>query len=326
MNMQDESLKSTGPTCGDGGMLPRFLPTPTTVDRKSRKAMTASRGNARRQGGGNSSTPGLEQVVELMEGQLPSEMRDVELAPAAKAWKTGALTSSVAVSLASRYRLREDRKALPMSDGCGTKCSEFARYSARDGYWRKTCRGYSQQVMFEENSSERWCQTWPRSLLIVAEAGCEAIAYRLPTLGPRISGTGCLLLPTPNKWDGERGADAREREGSGGPNLLHAVKMYPTPTDVSKGGGSSRSGDRIDEIPTLQGMARKGMWPTPQARDHFPPHTPEAIAKQKEAGHGCSNLNDVTGGQLNPTWVEWLMGFPLGWTDLDAWAMLWFLP
>ncbi len=24
------------------------------------------------------------------------------------------------------------------------------------------------------------------------------------------------------------------------------------------------------------------------------------------------------GGKLNPTWVEWLMGFPLGWTDLDA--------
>lgn len=23
-----------------------------------------------------------------------------------------------------------------------------------------------------------------------------------------------------------------------------------------------------------------------------------------------------TGGQLNPTWVEWLMGWPLGWTDL----------
>jgi hypothetical protein len=23
------------------------------------------------------------------------------------------------------------------------------------------------------------------------------------------------------------------------------------------------------------------------------------------------------GGKLNPTWVEWLMGFPLGWTDLE---------
>jgi hypothetical protein len=22
-------------------------------------------------------------------------------------------------------------------------------------------------------------------------------------------------------------------------------------------------------------------------------------------------------GHLNPTWVEWLMGFPLGWTDLE---------
>jgi hypothetical protein len=22
-------------------------------------------------------------------------------------------------------------------------------------------------------------------------------------------------------------------------------------------------------------------------------------------------------GKLNPTWVEWLMGFPLGWTDLE---------
>jgi hypothetical protein len=23
----------------------------------------------------------------------------------------------------------------------------------------------------------------------------------------------------------------------------------------------------------------------------------------------------ASGGQLNPTWVEWLMGWPLGWTD-----------
>jgi hypothetical protein len=43
--------------------------------------------------------------------------------------------------------------------------------------------------------------------------------------------------------------------------------LLPTPTDVSKGGGSSRSGNRIDEIPTLQGMARRGKWPTPRAND-----------------------------------------------------------
>ena len=29
-----------------------------------------------------------------------------------------------------------------------------------------------------------------------------------------------------------------------------------------------------------------------------------------------SALTPQNGGQLNPTWVEWLMGWPLGWTDL----------
>jgi len=30
------------------------------------------------------------------------------------------------------------------------------------------------------------------------------------------------------------------------------------------------------------------------------------------------NLSAATGGQLNPPWVEWLMGFPIGWTDLEG--------
>ena len=29
-------------------------------------------------------------------------------------------------------------------------------------------------------------------------------------------------------------------------------------------------------------------------------------------------LNAIAGGALNPTWVEWLMGWPLGWTDCGA--------
>src|SRR6185436_3852776 len=37
------------------------------------------------------------------------------------------------------------------------------------------------------------------------------------------------------------------------------------------------------------------------------------------------NLSTASTGQLNPTWVEWLMGFPIGWTVLDAAAMEWFL-
>ena len=26
----------------------------------------------------------------------------------------------------------------------------------------------------------------------------------------------------------------------------------------------------------------------------------------------------TAGGSLNPNWVEWLMGYPIGWTDLEG--------
>ncbi len=32
----------------------------------------------------------------------------------------------------------------------------------------------------------------------------------------------------------------------------------------------------------------------------------------------AASLPEAVNGTLNPTWVEWLQGFPLGWTDLDA--------
>lgn len=43
---------------------------------------------------------------------------------------------------------------------------------------------------------------------------------------------------------------------------------------------------RTDEIDS-------GLWPTPNARDHMPAHTPEYIAKHKANGHGMSNLSDI---------------------------------
>lgn len=54
-------------------------PTPDTINRKSRKALTASTDNGRRSGGGNSSPPGLEQVAEIQAGIMPTELDDVDL-------------------------------------------------------------------------------------------------------------------------------------------------------------------------------------------------------------------------------------------------------
>ena len=59
--------------------------------------------------------------------------------------------------------------------------------------------------------------------------------------------------------------------------------------------------------PNLSGMVK--LWPTPRvggSRGNSP----------VGAKHG--DLAAVAGGQLNPTWVEWLMGYPIGWTDLSA--------
>jgi hypothetical protein len=37
--------------------------------------------------------------------------------------------------------------------------------------------------------------------------------------------------------------------------------------------------------------------------------------RNRERGDPTPTLPDQVGGQLNPTWVEWLRGFPAGWTD-----------
>lgn len=43
---------------------------------------------------------------------------------------------------------------------------------------------------------------------------------------------------------------------------------------------------------------------------------PEMLRIVEEVRHAPS-LSDHVGGALNPEWVEWLMGFPVGWTDLE---------
>ena len=49
-------------------------------------------------------------------------------------------------------------------------------------------------------------------------------------------------------------------------------------------------------------------WPTPLARDWK-----AGAASQRDRRRACP-LPDAVSGRLNPDWVEWLMGFPPGWT------------
>jgi hypothetical protein len=45
-------------------------------------------------------------------------------------------------------------------------------------------------------------------------------------------------------------------------------------------------------------------------------HNAKEGAHPSEYNRNTPTLATHAGGQLNPTWVEWLMGWPLGWTDL----------
>lgn len=69
-----------------------------------------------------------------------------------------------------------------------------------------------------------------------------------------------------------------------------------------------------------------GLWPTakatirgdcPSERLRRTPDLPSAI-KMRPLPDGSEPLQD---GQLNPQWVEWFMGWPIGWTELKPLAM-----
>ncbi len=58
------------------------------------------------------------------------------------------------------------------------------------------------------------------------------------------------------------------------------------------------------------------MFATPQARDYR-----SGSLDRWNDPRRSRNLNDQVGGLLNPRWEEWLMGWPIGWTELKPLAM-----
>jgi hypothetical protein len=62
---------------------------------------------------------------------------------------------------------------------------------------------------------------------------------------------------------------------------------------------------------------------TPQVRIYPTPTVCGNYNKKgasKTSGDGLATVvreNETDSGPLNPEWVEWLMGYPTGWTDLE---------
>lgn len=124
-----------------------------------------------------------------------------------------------------------------------------------------------------------------------------------------------VRLPAPKV---SRSSYSRQKNGTVSLDLIGlAGRWIPTPksSDGSKGGPNCVFGDGSPQLPAL--AAR--FLPTPAARDYkdgLTPkrhgrHSPSVAVAVAEAGHP---------GYLNPRFVEVLMGYPVGWTNLQSWA------
>lgn len=197
----------------------------------------------------------------------------------------------------------------------------FALFDPDSHCWR-TCQGTLVSDL------DRYSQTWPRAgmtrngiaYLQQPSAPLTAvIEYSLWLHGQTWSTPTTQEVEHPDMEINEKGRRAAKSGHGRGHSigLADQVRMWPTPTaHMAKEGGHPAEGRR--NTPTLTFQA---LWPTPTASSWGNEGSRNLLQKNVEAGEITEaekrQMSAGNGGKLNPEWVEWLMGFPTGWTDLE---------
>ena len=222
---------------------------------------------------------------------------------------------------ARTYPSRARAPVFPVSGrASGSRCSEsFASYDPDSCSWRT-----SQGCL--TGGLEPFSEGWPRAGMTRSGS-----AFRQRPLVPRTPGIASGSWPTPNA--AKAGNDVGLRcsgDGRSRPNKLGwavAERMLPTPT---------ASGFEVADVPrllarreacklkhkngngfglTLAQAIKVQMFRTPNSRDWK--GMSAKSWRERTKGDNTPTLPDQIGGQLNPTWVEWLMGYPAEWTALE---------
>lgn len=164
------------------------------------------------------------------------------------------------------------------------------------------------------------------------------------TPNPRaITAFSTMSLATWKNWITEQQRLGLVREKSGRPtgddggSFSEFVKLWPTPRAMSGGAESAKRKKELGRTQSGGGCLQSAVkdWPTPSARDwkdtpgmsivrpdragsaRKADQLPRAVFNtQTDPDHNTKTSRRV---YLNPAWVETLMGFPIGWTDLERW-------
>jgi hypothetical protein len=117
-----------------------------------------------------------------------------------------------------------------------------------------------------------------------------------------------------------RGAQSKERfvESQEKGRLLtlndQIAHLFPTPRASDSDKELRTPGGAMKEMSRRHGISLPShvqLYPTPTCNDAKNCNPP---SQRTENGRHSDQLTGVAGGSLNPAWVEWLMGFPIGWT------------
>jgi hypothetical protein len=226
------------------------------------------------------------------------------------------LTLYLAGFHARTLALLEKAQELTESDQeCGEKWrASFTKYDLDTRLWK------THQCSLLGDLDE-FSETWPQWGLM-RDGEC----WEQRTLEQSIRGTEYGLserLPTPQASDLITKKTSASWKAKGGVNFTLSnpdiQAKWPTPKSRDWKDGQT-AGNR--KSPGLGVVAH---WPTPRATDFKGATSAEAMSKAAARGFS-PNLPEATaasvgGGKLNPMWVEWLMGWPLGWTDLKPLEM-----
>jgi len=188
-------------------------------------------------------------------------------------------------SLVSPFRLRESEKESQTPEIFGRKPKSAYAWYDPDSFCWKTYQGSLLTGTYDEFS-----ETWPRAGMIV-----DGKLYLRQKWERRINVIGSGFWRTPHASDGEGGV-MEMREGVAGHYKLRDhvqeknKRYWPTPSRGSDTGG--------------QGIGLTG---GSGNRHKF-------YEMMKERGY---EKPEKLLGQLNPDWVEWLMGWPIGTSRLE---------